>query len=393
MSVEKTDWTVVLAATFAGMTAALQLGKAAATLPLIRAEFGAGLSLLAVYVSLISVVVALTGLVFGNFTRMIGVRRAALLGLFCVAGGSALGAVAPGVPSLLASRAVEALGFALAVTAMPPIIQAATAARQKSLALGIWAAWLPAGMALMMAIAWLVLDRVGWRGAFWICAGLPLVAAALLAATTPPPARGAAVARLSGLRRVLTRASLLTTGNFVVFSASNLIVMAFLPTLLVDEFAMTPVNATLVAFFTALSLVPSNIWAGWLLDRGVPARRLFLLSFAAMILFAFLLLAPMLPDGPRIAAAFAFGFAAGVPPAVVWGSIPRLTETPEQAPLLSGLLYQGAGIGQVIGPVLAGVAVEDLGGWFPAFWIILALLALGLGFSRGLPRAQPRVSR
>ena len=44
----RTDWRAAGVATLAGIAAAMQVGKTAATLPLIRAEMGAGLTTLAV---------------------------------------------------------------------------------------------------------------------------------------------------------------------------------------------------------------------------------------------------------------------------------------------------------------------------------------------------------
>jgi MFS family permease len=382
----ETNWPVVLLATFAGITAALHLGKAAATLPLIRAEFGADLTLLATYVSLISVVAATTGLVFGTLTRRVGARRAGIAGLLFIAAGSAGGAVAVSVPFLLVTRVVEAIGFALTVTAMPALIQPASATKHKSLTLGIWSTWLPAGVALMMAIAWLVLDSVGWRGVFWIGAALPIFSGLMLAAVTRRgETRGKAGLALNAVRGLFRRETMLIAGNFITFSATNLIVMAFLPTLLVDEFAMTPTDATLISFFAALTLIPGNIAGGWLLDRGYDARTLFLISFCGMLAAAFFLLSDWAPQEYRIISAFIFSACTGVPPSLVWSSIPTVMRTPDEAPLLSGFYYQGAGLGQLVGPILAGIAVEDFGGWFSAFWIILALMLAAIVFSAMMP--------
>jgi len=383
---EKTDWVVVSAATFGGITAAVHLGKAAATLPLIREDFGAALGLLATYVSLISIVAAMTGTIFGTFTRRIGPRRAGLAGLLIIAAGSAGAAMTGSVVLLLITRAVEAVGFALTVTAMPAIIQPATAAQHRSLTLGIWSTWLPAGVALMMAIAWLVLDWVGWRGAFWIGAALPILAALLLAAVTRPPDVHDVTLRLSKMWSILRREPMLIAGSFIAFSAANLIVIAFLPTLVVDEFGTTPTDATLVSFFTTLALVPGNVGAGWLLDKGYSARGLFLWSFGGMLVFAYFLFSAWPAPEFRLASAFIYSACAGVPPALVWSSIPAQMRTPDEAPLLSGFYYQGAGIGQLLGPILTGLAVEDFGGWFAAFWILLPVLLSGIILSALLRR-------
>jgi cyanate permease len=207
----------------------------------------------------------------------------------------------------------------------------------------------------------------------------------LAAVTRGGETRGRAGLALHAVRGLFRRETMLIADNFIAFSATNLIVMAFLPMLLVDEFAMTPTDATLVSFFAALTLVPGNIAAGWLLDKGYDARTLFLISFCGMLAAAFFLLSDWPPQGYRIASAFLFSACTGVPPALVWSSIPSVMRTPDEAPLLSGFYYQGAGLGQLIGPILAGIAVEDFGGWFSAFWIILALMLAAIVFSAMMP--------
>lgn len=383
------NWPIIFSATFGGISAALHIGKAAATLPLIREEFGSDLTLLAAYVSLISVVAALTGMMFGTFTRRIGARRAGIIGLMIVAAGSALGALSPSVYFLLVTRGLEAIGFALAVTSMPAIIQPVSAPQHKSLALGIWATWMPLGVALMMAISWLVLEPIGWRGVFLVGAALPVGAAIMIALVTLPRADAHLPnLPLSALRTIFGRETVLMGCNFISFSAANMIVMGFLPTFLVDEFAMSPTDATLVSLFAALSLVPGNIAAGWLLDRGYSVRGLFFIFFGGMALFAYSLFSASFPIELRIISAFLFSACTGVPPAIIWASISRLARTPDEAPLLSGFYYQGAGIGQLLGPILAGIVVENFDGWFSAFWIILAAMVAGYALSAALPSRQ-----
>lgn len=375
---DSTDWVVVTAATFAGVTIALQMGKVAATLPLIRAEFGAGITLLATYVALISIVAAIAGLGFGAVTRKIGPIRAGLLGLGLVTIGSAAGSEVNTVSSLLVTRVIEALGFALTVTAMPAVIQPATRNQDRMLALGIWATWLPAGIALLMAISFFFLDDIGWRGIFRVTAILPAIAAVILYGATRTQIRARATPAPTTLRGLFRRDVVLTAGLFIAFSSSNLIVMAFLPTILVDEFAMAASSAAAVSFFGAIALITTNIIAGWMLHRGFGLKVLYLLGLSGMIACAAVLLGPQFGLGPSIVSGILFSFCAGFPAALVWASVPLLARSPSEVPLLSGLIFQGAGIGQIIGPMLAGWAVETGGGWSSAFWAIAGLAVCGI---------------
>ncbi|MCB1367228.1 MAG: MFS transporter [Rhodobacteraceae bacterium] len=365
-----TDWTVVWAATLAGIAVALQMGKAAATLPLMRAEFGASISLLANYVALISVVAALFGILFGSVTHYLGARRAGLIGLALVTLGSAVGAETSGVSVLITSRLIEAIGFALTITAMPAIIQPVTRACDRSFAMGLWSIWLPAGFAVMMAVSYFLLDSIGWRGLFRLCALLPALAALFLLGAT----RTQIVARVqpaqATFRAVFRRDVLLTVGIFIGFAAANLVVTAFLPTILIDRFAMTASSGAAVSFIGAVSLGLVAILTGWVVQQGACLRPLYLASLAGMILCAAILLLAGAGLSVSIAAAIGFFMLAGIPPSLVWLSIPILARSPSEVPVLSGLLFQGAGIGQLLGPIMAGWVVQASGGWAMAFWVV-----------------------
>ena len=381
-----TAWAVVWAATFAGVAAAMQVGKAAATLPLLREATGAGLTTLALYVSAISAVAASAGFAFGGLAGRLGPRRAGVAGLGLMAVGSAGGAAAPGMAALLASRVPEALGFALLATAMPALIGRACAPRDRALALGVWATWLPLGMAAAMAAA-LAAPAIGWRGVFLACALAPALAIGLLLRAAPSDETSSGRPRGPAARR-MSWPSVTAFGlaaAFAAFSAANMVVVAFLPTLLHDELAFTPGQGAAMALAANLALVPGNLVAGWLRGREVGGRALMAGAFLGMLACAAALLAGGAPAPVRLGAALLFGLFAGVPPAVVWGSIALVARSAAQAPLVSGLFYQGAGLGQIAGPLLAAHAVAQGGGWDAAIWVVAGTVAAGLALVASLP--------
>ena len=375
-----TPWATVAAATFAGFAAAMQVGKAAAALPLIRAEMGTGLTTLALYATLVSAVAATLGLAFGGVVARIGARRAGFAGLALIALGSAGGAAAPGVGALLASRAPEAMGFALVATAMPALIGRAAAPGGRALALGLWATWLPVGIAAAMAVV-LAAPALGWRGLFAACALAPALAAAVLWRLAPPDARPGSAGRL----RPPPAAALPLAGAFAAFSAANLVVVTFLPTMLYDEIGLAPRLGAGVGLLANLALVPGNLAAGWLGGRGAGGRALMAAAFAGMLFCAVPLFAAGAPAGLRLASAMGYGLFCGVVPAVVWGSIPLVAQGPSEGPLVSGAFYQGAGIGQIAGPLVASQAVALWGGWGAALWVVAVAVAAGLALVALVP--------
>ncbi len=384
-SEDRTDWKIVIIATLSGTAAALQVGKAAAALPLIRSEFQSDLTLLSFYMAILSIVAATGGIWFGRFVRKVDARPAGLSGLFIIALGSAIGAIASDVSVLVFSRIVEALGFALVATSMPSIIQGASADRHKATTLGIWAAWLPAGVAGAMLISYFGMDDIGWRGVYWACAFLVLLSALLLYVSTEKNQLPSSDREKAELRMIFRSGPLLIAGIFIMFAAANMIIMGFMPTLLVDTLKFSHSTATLISFLAAFILLPSNIAAGWFVDLGFNRKMMFYISLLLMSGMSLVIMHPEIDAGIRITTIFLLSLATGVPPSLIWASIPFLVKDKEEAPLISGLLYQGSGLGQVAGPIAAGAAVQYSGSWFTAGWVICILLAAGVMFTAFLP--------
>ncbi|MEP3334377.1 MFS transporter [Sedimentitalea sp.] len=387
-----TQWRVVFVGTIGGAAAAMQVGKAGSTLPLIRSEFGADISLLAIYISIVSLLAAAAGMGFGLATRKIGLRRSASAGLILIALASLLGAGAQGAALLLFGRVIEAFGFALCTSALPALVRSGAAPQQQSLVMGIWASWMPVGVAMAMAASAALLNQIGWRGIFVVSALVPLLALAALWVTVPKPP-SAKPLPFSGYKSILRPDVVILALVFVAFSAANMIYMGFLPTILVDVLAMSPARANLVVFLAVLFLVPTNLLGGRWLDRGVSAQLLLVSSFALMAVSPVAIMLPDLPEWARLCGIVVFAAAAGVPPAVIWGAIPKLGRAPGDAPILSGIFYQGAGIGQIAGPIAAGMIYAAMQNWWSAIWAMAAFSLFGalLGFFVRLTR--PAISR
>lgn len=385
-----TDWRMIWLATCCGMTAALQIGKGSAALPLIRAEFGSAVSVLAAYVSLISVVAALAGFGFGMVSRRVGPRRAALTGLALIVVAGLGGALANGAVWLIGTRLIEAIGFALCTTALPALIRGAAGTGKSSAVMGIWAMWLPAGVAVAMALAALSLDPLGWRWFFVLCAVAPGVAWVALwrggtrAVAVPPADAPQAISA----RDVLRRTELLVAAVFVSFSAGNMILMSFLPTILVDDMGLSPSRAGLAVMVAMLCMLPMNVATGRMIDRGWSMPLMTGAAVAVIAVAALLITADGAPGWVRMTGVIGFGLGAGVPPAAIWGSIPLLAQRPADAPLLSGLFYQGAGLGQVSGPIVAGLVLSRWPGWWIASWCVVAMMVLSIALALWLARSM-----
>ncbi|MDP4078343.1 hypothetical protein [Acidovorax sp. A1169] len=66
----------------------------------------------------------------------------------------------------------------------------------------------------------------------------------------------------------------------------------------------------------------------------------------------------------------------GLVPASLLSSVPQVTVTPAHAALAVGLLMQGSNLGQALGPLLVGKAVDHHGWPAAAVRVVIAALAM-----------------
>lgn len=355
-------------ATFAGAAVAMQIGKVGVAMPLLRDEFPVGVATASVYLSCISLLAALFGAMFGSLAFGIGVRRTALAGLALMAVASVLGGLAPGVFLLMTARTLEAVALPLVVTAMPAIVQAVTGRNRSAITFGIWAGWLPIGLAMGMFLGFFVLDDLGWRGFYFLCAVPPVVAFLLLLAVPvdlPRHLRAQAFKRprLRGLGAPVGQMALV----YGMFSASYLTFAGFLPSVAVDDLGFSAREASMLAAWAALIIVPSNVATAFACTLGFRRRRLLGASLLGMALFGAVFFFGNVPVQARIVSGITFALFAGMAPAIFWAAIPRLsTASGVPAAVITGIFYQASGIGQLFGPVLAGLAVDTANGWYAA---------------------------
>ena len=104
-------WCVIAA----GVVAALHVGKLPPALPVLGQVLGVSLLQAGFLLSLVQLAGMTLGLLTGLAVQRVGLKRSMLAGLWVLASASALGAMAPGVHALLATRVLEGLGFLLSL--------------------------------------------------------------------------------------------------------------------------------------------------------------------------------------------------------------------------------------------------------------------------------------
>jgi len=394
-----------------GVSGALHLGKLPPAVPALQASLGIGLVEAGFLLSLVQVASMTLGLAAGLAADTIGLRRSMLtgLGVLTVAsllgGGVGVGALGGthAVAWLLALRAIEGIGFLLAVMPGPGLIRALTPPGADKAALGLWGAYMPLGVALALLLGPALIAWGGWADWWWALSLVSALAALWVWLAVPadrlrPVAPGnASIGWSSRLRATVgARAPWLVGLTFAVYSAQWMAVIGFLPAIYAGAGVPAAWNAVLTALAAAMNIV-GNIAGGRWLQRGVAPQRLLQLGFLTMALggvAAFAQLgqgtdATSLPPVLRYIAVCAFSLGGGMVPATLFFLGVRLAPGPSTVSTTIGLMQQASSLGQFLAPPAVAWVAHRVGGWHWTWTATLACSLAGMALARRLGRIRP----
>jgi len=360
----------------AAVVVSLNVGKLPPALPLLREEFGLGLVEASLLVSFFQLAGMLLGLFGGMLADRFGPRRVMRVGLCVAAAGSALGALAPDATVLLASRALESTGFILAVLPGPALIARDVPGPRLRGAMGVWSTYMPAGMALGLAASPLVYGAFGWRAAWWAIAGASFAMAVVIGRAVAPDPGGRAVQGARALVRDTLRSprSWVLALAFGCYGAQWTGVFSFLPTLY-SESGVPLALAGLLTALGVLSNVSGNLVSGLLLQRGVPRAALIAAGSIGMAFGAWLCFGELGPFALRYAGALLFSSMGGLIPGTLFATTAAYAPHPRAVGTATGLMQQGAAIGQFASPPLIAAVAAASGGWHHTGWVSAAFAA------------------
>jgi len=374
----------------------LQVGKAVIAAPMLQADLGIGLAAVGWLTGIFAVLGLLAGLPTGALVTRFGSRRVLIIGLLTATLGAASGASSAALPTLLLSRVLEGAGFLLITVAAPSILAQVSAARDRDLAFALWSCFMPVGMALAMLAGPLFED---WRSIWWSGAALAL-AVALLVRLVAPRAGERPAWSWRGLGRdarlvLRARQPLVLAGAFALYSMMFFALFSFLPVLLMERMQVSHGSAGLLSALATAANILGNLAAGVLLSRG--ARRDLLLAGASLImgLASFGIFLPVLPDTATFVLCVLFSAVGGLIPATLLSSAPLAAPGAGLIPVVLGLIIQGNNLGQIVGPVAIGAAIQHHG-WGSAAVLVgtaallaaVLVMALDRGKARPAERAQ-----
>jgi MFS family permease len=210
-----------------------------------------------------NLVMALAAVPAAHLARRVGPGRAAAVGLAVFAGAGLACAASETLSTLIAARSIQALGGALAVTAVLELLPATVGSERRAATL--WATAGATGAALGPAVGGLLTQLVSWQSIFLIQVPLALAAAVPILAVAK---HEAATGVLSAELRRTGRPHLLANLALALVSAAIAGALFLLVLLLIEGWRLSPIGAAIV-----VSVMPLAALLGSRLDRMVPSAR------------------------------------------------------------------------------------------------------------------------
>ncbi|HVU92358.1 MAG TPA: MFS transporter, partial [Jatrophihabitans sp.] len=145
------------------------------------ASVSAGVLVVSSFVLTLAAGLALSGWIGDRFGR----RRTLVAALALMTAGLVAAALAPSLPVLVASRAVQGIACAAIPPAVMGLLVGTFPAERRARTMGAWAAANGAGQAVGPPVGGFVAAAWDWRGIFWLLAPAALVVAVAAVRTLP----------------------------------------------------------------------------------------------------------------------------------------------------------------------------------------------------------------
>jgi MFS family permease len=288
---------------------------------------------------------------------------------------------------MLASRALEGLGFTIAAIVAPTISVAAARPRDLPVVTGLFAGWIPLGQIGAALVALLVGD---WHW-LWLI-GLLLIVPLAFWARSSLRAREGDAARQP--RQATQRPDphqhqrlLLAAAIFLLWSTQYFAFMTWLTQYLTTALDLGREASVLAYLLPVVVLLGFTVLTGWGLRHGVPLIPALVAALVAQAAIWFS--QPWLNGGLGIIGLIVYGVGAGITPTCLF-QLPHAIARGTAGAVSFGILMTGRNIGVFLGPIILIVLIGSepyaLGlGWtggaraMAVLTLLAALVGLGLG--------------
>jgi ACS family sodium-dependent inorganic phosphate cotransporter len=355
--------------------------------PLLMKEFGWNETTMGLLQSVFFYGFTLTHLPGGWLADRFGGRRvlgAGTLGWTLATGVTPLGGSFAG---LAAARLALGLGEGLNMPSISSLVARWFPLEERTRATVVNLTGIHTGTLVALPLSGWIAETWGWRPIFYLYAAVGVVWVALwFRWAAEPPLTGAEPARVARvpwgllLRRRAVWALLVTT---FITNWTAWFMYSWVPTYFIQAHGFSLKGSGVVSAVPNLVMIAAGLVAGWVADRaiagGQPVTRVRKVMLAGGFAgaTAFLLALPHVPVGYAAVACLAGAlacFALGASTVLV----NSLDLSPRHAGVLVGLQGTAGNLAGMVSPVLGGAIVARTGDWNLNFYLIAALLVVGL---------------
>ena len=364
-----TSWTGVALGLGLGALAAYHLFKLPPVLPILLKQYDYGLLAAGGFMSIYAAIGLATSALLGTRVQRHGMPPFLLVAALFFIVGSVLTLAAPAaVPLMLAARGLEGLGFAILAVAAPVLATASASSRHKTIAIALFAAWIPLGQLIAMAVAHPFVGNAEWRPVWWVGIGLTVVVIALgwRAASRNAPRRAAANSGgpipLGDFPLRDRLALVLVAATFTLWSTEMFAMLTWLPQYLVEARGLSAESTILAYAIPSILILIFSIASGFLLRAGMPLAPVLALSlaFQAAVWFAL----PYLDSGLLgLAGLIVFGIAAGISATFLFAAPALILGAANAGGSAFGIIMTGRNFGVLLGPILLPPVLLSMGSW------------------------------
>ena len=386
-----TSWTGVALGLGLGALASYHLFKLPPVLPILLGQYDYGLFAAGGFMSIYAAIGLVTSALLGLRLQRHGMPPFLLAAALFFIIGSVLTLAAPAaVPLMFLARGLEGLGFAILAVAAPVLATTSASNRHKSLAIALFAAWIPLGQLIAMAIAHPFVGNAEWRPIWWVGIGLTVLVVAWgwRAAIQNMPRRSAANSGGPRPLRDFSRrhqwALVLVAATFTLWSTEMFAMLTWLPQYLVESRGLGAESTILAYAIPSILILIFSIASGFLLRAGVSLAPVLAVSLALQAAVWFVL--PYLDSSALgLAGLIVFGVAAGISATFLFAAPALILGAGNAGGSAFGVVMTGRNFGVLLGPILLPPVLLSMGSWqgvgqvFGGVSLAGALAAVALG--------------
>ncbi|MDB5932463.1 MAG: transporter, partial [Polaromonas sp.] len=319
-------------------------------------------------------------------------KRSMIAGLLLLGCASALGGLAQETAWLLASRALEGIGFLWVVLPGPSLVRQLVVTQRLNTMLGAWSAYMPLGMSLALLcgplVIYLAAPAWGWRIWWWLLSVLAAVLALLLALKVPAdgdlPSQSNQPQKSpnhDSNKKIISLtlrspAVWLMALTFAMYSGQWAAVIGFLPSIYAQAGLAAGYSAWLTAGVASVNIL-GNLLAGVVLGRGAQPWVLMMTGFSAMAIGSMLAFGMTTHPVWQYAGMLVFSLMGGLIPATLFSQAVKLAPRADAISTTVGWIQQWSALGQFSGPPLVAWVAVQAGGWQLTGWFASACCITG----------------